>query len=156
MRTRCIAKAKSTGRRCARAPIAGATVCRVHGGAAPQVQQSARERIVAAQHPAIDALLRALRCNDWGAVVRAARDLLDRAGLAAPKTVILEDERRPDHSWLTDDELDQVEAIFARAEARKLSGEPSPGDRAHAPMLNGAHVIALDGADDDDVDEVVL
>lgn len=41
----CKATAKGTGERCRRAPIAGATVCRVHGGAAGQVKaKAARER----------------------------------------------------------------------------------------------------------------
>lgn len=45
MARQCKAKSKSTGKRCQRAPINGAAVCRVHGGAAPQVKAKAEERI---------------------------------------------------------------------------------------------------------------
>lgn len=34
-----------------------------------------------AEGPAVSALERALKSGDWGATVRAARDLLDRAGI---------------------------------------------------------------------------
>ena len=43
----CTATAKSTGARCRRSPVAGATVCQVHGGAAPQVKAAAKERLAA-------------------------------------------------------------------------------------------------------------
>ena len=60
-------------------------MCVMHGGKAPQVQLAAKARIAALVDPAIDALQRALDHKDINAAVRAARDLLDRAGLAAPK-----------------------------------------------------------------------
>lgn len=41
---KCIATAKRTGNRCTRDAIVGATVCWVHGGAAPQVQAAAKRR----------------------------------------------------------------------------------------------------------------
>jgi hypothetical protein len=83
MERRCSARSKQSGRRCKRHPIPGGTVCVMHGGKAPQVQQSARDRITALVHPAIDTLERALSDGDVNAAVRAARDLLDRAGYAA-------------------------------------------------------------------------
>lgn len=43
----CSARSKSTGERCRRAPIRGATVCYVHGGMAPQVRDAARRRLEA-------------------------------------------------------------------------------------------------------------
>lgn len=43
--SRCTATAKSTGERCQRPAIKGATVCYQHGGAAPQVQKKAQERL---------------------------------------------------------------------------------------------------------------
>lgn len=41
----CTATAKSTGERCQRAAVKGSNVCHVHGGAAPQVQKKAQERL---------------------------------------------------------------------------------------------------------------
>lgn len=41
----CTARSSRTGKHCRKAPIAGGTVCRTHGGAAPQVQRKAAERL---------------------------------------------------------------------------------------------------------------
>jgi hypothetical protein len=41
MAPRCSAKSKQTGERCKQRPIPGGTVCRFHGGAAPQVEAAA-------------------------------------------------------------------------------------------------------------------
>ena len=43
--SRCTATAKSTGERCQRPSVKGAEVCYQHGGAAPQVQKKAQERL---------------------------------------------------------------------------------------------------------------
>jgi hypothetical protein len=51
----CKATAKGSGERCRRAPIAGGSVCRVHGGAAPQVKAKA-ERELAAKAVTADAM----------------------------------------------------------------------------------------------------
>lgn len=45
MADQCTATAKSTGQRCTRPCVAGAVVCRFHGGAAPQVAGKAVERL---------------------------------------------------------------------------------------------------------------
>ena len=41
----CIATAKTSGARCKRTAIPGGTVCRYHGGSAPQVRRSAERRL---------------------------------------------------------------------------------------------------------------
>jgi hypothetical protein len=41
VKAQCAGTVKSTGKRCTRPPIKGGTVCRVHGGAAPQVKAKA-------------------------------------------------------------------------------------------------------------------
>ncbi len=69
------------GTRCGKAAMRGQRVCRAHGGASPQARLSAEQRIAALVDPAFDALTRALKHRDIGAAVRAARDLLDRAGV---------------------------------------------------------------------------
>jgi hypothetical protein len=45
MASNCTATAKSTGNRCLQPAIPGGTVCRYHGGAAPQVKAKAEERL---------------------------------------------------------------------------------------------------------------
>ena len=48
------------GSRCNAFAIQGATVCRMHGGSAPQVRQKALERIQSLVHPSLDAMQQAL------------------------------------------------------------------------------------------------
>ena len=55
--TPCTATTRS-GNRCSNPPIKGATVCRMHGGSAPQVKAKAAERIAEARDTALDALNR--------------------------------------------------------------------------------------------------
>ncbi len=88
---KCHATSKQRGRRCKRWATPGHKVCSSHGSKSPQAREAAAERIASMVHPAIDGLARALASDDLGAVVRAARDLLDRAGYKAPKQVKLED-----------------------------------------------------------------
>jgi hypothetical protein len=86
--SQCHAKAKATGQQCARHAIAGATVCRVHGGGAPQVREKARLRLLALVDPAIGALGELVRDKRIPAVrLQASKDILDRAGIReAPET----------------------------------------------------------------------
>lgn len=75
MKTTCTAKAKGTGERCRRSPIAGGTVCRVHGGAsrvakaaaARRAQEdAARQQLMALGEPeAIDPSEALLRLISW-------------------------------------------------------------------------------------------
>lgn len=46
MSVQCCATSTTTGQRCKRYAIEGATVCRAHGAAAPQVQRRAAERVL--------------------------------------------------------------------------------------------------------------
>jgi hypothetical protein len=73
------------GRRCRREAEAGSLVCRLHGGAAPQVRRRAGERLVMNADHASQKLLEWLDDPEVPYRVRAeiARDMLDRAGLAA-------------------------------------------------------------------------
>ena len=67
------------GTRCGRPRIPGGTVCRFHGGAAPQVQAKAQERLMRLQHPAIDRLEQLIGQTEFPTVAYAAsRDVLDR------------------------------------------------------------------------------
>lgn len=52
----CKAHSKQSGRPCGRLAIPGGTVCRWHGGAAPQVRASAQERLKAMQPKALDTI----------------------------------------------------------------------------------------------------
>lgn len=81
---RCTATSRRTGKRCGQWAIPGGKVCRWHGGAAPQVQRTARLRLAELVDPAIIVLGRAMtdpeaRMRDR---IRAADSVLDRTGYA--------------------------------------------------------------------------
>jgi hypothetical protein len=64
--------------------VQGATVCRYHGGAAPQVIAKARERFLEAVDPALAVLERlVMNAKSESVRLRAALDILDRAGITA-------------------------------------------------------------------------
>jgi hypothetical protein len=87
-RPRCTAKSKTSGRQCAQPPIPGGTVCRYHGGAAPQVQLKAAERLAAYQDKAIDRLFTLAEQTDFpSTALGAVKDVLDRT-MGKPKESI--------------------------------------------------------------------
>jgi hypothetical protein len=80
MKARCTATNRQ-GRRCGKSPILGGTVCRMHGGAAPQVQAAAEERLRALVHPAITRLAQLVDQTEFPSVaIAAVKDVLDRNG----------------------------------------------------------------------------
>lgn len=86
----CHATAKSTGKRCGKAPIPGAKVCRFHGGAAPQVKAASARRVLEALvGPALVALRDIVQDVAAPESVRlaAAKDILDRTGYKPPVQV---------------------------------------------------------------------
>ena len=74
------------GNTCGNPPIRGGTVCKFHGGAAPQVIKSARRRLDDLVDPAITELRTIIDDISTPAAVRLAaiRDVLDRAGYKSP------------------------------------------------------------------------
>lgn len=84
---RCTATSKTKRERCKAPAIAGGTVCRMHGGSAPQVQAAARERLMALQPLAIQTLHNLLNREEFPTVqLGAARDVLDRTEGKAVET----------------------------------------------------------------------
>lgn len=80
MQRQCKAHRKN-GEQCRRQAIIGGAVCIMHGGKAPQVIRSARERIDAMVDPALTQLARIVEDGESDAVKLAAiKDVLDRAG----------------------------------------------------------------------------
>lgn len=74
---------KRNGDPCGNAAMNGSTVCRMHGGAAPQVKRAAQMRILQASDRAAARLVAMMQDTTVPPAVQlaAARDLLDRAGL---------------------------------------------------------------------------
>lgn len=116
----CRATSKQTGRPCGRKAIPGGTVCRYHGGAAPQVIAKARERLAELVTPAIAALGKQLKNEKFPAVaLGAAKDILDRNDITGKTKV--------EHSGtvqsipamlsnLTDEELEVFRRLAAKAQ----------------------------------------
>ena len=78
----CKATSKQSKKRCRRRAIKGGTVCRMHGGGAPQVEKKAQERFNDLVDPAINLLAAVINNDKMPAASRvaAAKDILDRAG----------------------------------------------------------------------------
>ena len=125
-----------SGERCRKAAISGGTVCATHGGGAPQVKRSARERLLEAADPAAARLVRALESEDERAAIRAAQIILDRAGLHPTQAVELtgkdggpiQPQNSPWVEFCTLEEMQTLLAIAERATARMQGGESPPSD----------------------------
>lgn len=87
---RCKAHSR-TGERCKYPPVPGATVCRFHGGNAPQVRRKAALRLAELVDPAIATMAQVMvdRQARHSDRLRAAENVLDRAGV--PRKVDVED-----------------------------------------------------------------
>lgn len=119
---RCTAKSKQSGTRCKRNAIAGGTVCNMHGGKAPQVIAKARVRLAALVDPAIKRLEKIIKSGKHDpSAVRAATDVLDRAGLKPADRLELEGSFRvmdPGRDQLSDDDLEKL--IVAAKQLRAI------------------------------------
>ena len=119
---RCKAHRKN-GDRCKQPAIAGATVCRVHGGAAKHVKAAARARLENAADLMAKELLGIAIDPDVAPAVKLAaiKDALDRSGLKAPSEVVV--------SAATTTGFDEVFTdVFTgtREESRRMRGYESP------------------------------
>lgn len=88
---RCAAH-RTNGEPCGNYPMRGSNVCRKHGGATKAARERAQIRILTAADPAAAKLLQLMTSKKVPPQVQlaAARDLLDRAGMAMPKQVEVE------------------------------------------------------------------
>lgn len=86
---RCTATSKTGQRQCRQQAIPGGTVCRFHGGAAPQVIRAAKLRLAALVDPSIDAMAHLVKQNKHlPSKLGAAKDVLDRNQLGAKQISI--------------------------------------------------------------------
>src|SRR5437870_4242942 len=109
------------GERCRRQPIPGGSVCVMHGGSIPAVQESAKRRLIAMVEPVLGAFeeilesWRSTRCETCGhptgdsaPVIRIGQLVLDRSGF---------------HPMLT---VEQVAPIELVTEVRRILVAPKP------------------------------
>ena len=135
-RPKCSARSSRTGKPCQRYPSAGATVCRVHGGAAPQVQKAARRRLEQAADVLVKRLL-GLALDGTApdhVALSAVVAALDRAGFSVKSTVGVEISAKP---W---------ESVFEGI-SKVISG---PRDEASRPSA-GLPELDAGSADDDEI-----
>ena len=79
IRVTCKATSKGSGNRCRQPPYPGATVCRYHGGAAPQVIRKADQRLRELEFPAIERIAQLIDQKEFPSVAyQASKDILDR------------------------------------------------------------------------------
>lgn len=115
----CTATAKTTGERCKNPAIPGGTVCRIHGGAAPQVAAKAAERLSERlKVPLYLAVTRLQEQLDSGTV--EAKIVLDAVVKLAALIETLEGRPSSRTEIITPD---AVEAEIARLEAQFAASE---------------------------------
>jgi hypothetical protein len=139
---RCTAH-KQNGQPCRRYAARGGNVCRVHGGAAPQVVAKARERLaLAADRMARELLGIATGAESEAVKLAAVKDALDRAGLAA-KTAVEVEVKAP---W--EDVFADV-AQISRAESRARRGitDDTPALAEAVLEVVDAELVPEDGTD---------
>ena len=121
---RCKAHSRTTDKQCGNAPINGTNVCRMHGGAAPQVKMKAEQRIREAADPAAAKIVSLMQNPKvpYFLQLAAARDLLDRAGISKTQTIGLEVRKIDDLISSGALLMDIVEPV-ALAEASLVGGE---------------------------------
>ena len=109
---------RQDGNPCGMAPIRGAAVCKMHGGAAPQVRRKAQERLALAAEDAASVLIHMMQDPDLSAAdqYRAATAVLDRAGIrSGSELAVTLQERQPWETALegmiTEDALPETAAV---------------------------------------------
>jgi hypothetical protein len=140
---KCNATSKSTNKPCQKSAIRGGTVCRSHGGAAPQVRNKAAARLAGAVDSAVENLLRKQESIIESVSLRATQDILDRMNYKGDNLIRL---ANPDAGGvhqvsLTEEQIARVErlapdelAIFLRVLG--LIAEPSAIEAPREPRLN--------------------
>ena len=144
---RCSAHRKN-GNQCASYAMVGGSVCRVHGGSAPQVREAARRRIIALVPKALFTMSEMLSAESEAVRVRAATDILDRAGLKASEQLTIIPQSAPN------EELDAaiIEAMKSRGlvtEALAALEQSNPATPA-TPATEGEEDYDADGFRDAD------
>jgi hypothetical protein len=120
---KCTAHSKRTGAPCNNAPVAGLTVCRMHGGATKAAREAARRRLDEAADRLANKLLK-IALDDGASEatqLAAIKDALDRAGLSAKTAVEVSVGVKP---WEALAEKIVGFATTTRAESRALRGIP--------------------------------
>lgn len=113
----CVAMSKRSRTRCRRAPIPGGTVCKMHGGGAPQVKAAAAKRLDELRPLAIRRLEWLMQQSDHPSVMyQAVKDVLDRVDGRAVEHVEMRAQWSLDPAVLARLSTEALEAALAHAE----------------------------------------
>lgn len=154
-----------SGERCKRAPIAGGTVCTMHGGKSPLAIQAANQALLAARVPAAELLFevidwwRRTTCEACGqpkgdpsSAIRAAIAVLDRTGLGPTANLTIE-AKQPETwaRWMRAEHLEQMAIWIEDAKARMRRGDPEPEIIVHRLMPRDSDTVDGEIIEDDGV-----
>lgn len=130
---RCRAHSTRTGERCKNLALQGATVCRFHGGLAPQVKAKAKVRLeMAADVVAKNLLGLALTADSETVQLGATNSALDRVGIVKPTEVVLSQGSQAPYEEIFDGISTATRAESRRdrgvedAESEPLESQPPP------------------------------
>lgn len=120
MKNQCSAHSTRSGEQCRKAAIRGGTVCRTHGGGAPQVREAARRRLLELVDPALAVLEQAMRQQkkDTRLAVDAAKHVTNIAGIKNPEEIELsarDGEPLFDLSSLSTEQLELITTTLVNA-----------------------------------------
>ncbi len=134
---RCTAHSSRTGKPCKGFRVPGATVCKMHGGSAPQVKAKARQRLEEAADRMAKRVLGMAENDDIPPAVAlaAAKDALDRAGLRPPTQVEVGVSPQP---W---ESLISAVAPMTRQESRARRGIQDDAPRWTPPALPPGEIV---------------
>lgn len=90
--SQCVATAKSSGARCSKPAIPGGSVCKYHGGGAPQVRAKAVQRLALARDMALDRLIEQLEPPESDLYAVQVKDLLSVVDKLTAKVQLLSGE----------------------------------------------------------------
>lgn len=139
-KVKCKAKSKRSGKQCTNPPIRGGTVCRMHGGAAPQVRAKAEEQLRMARDELMEILLTIARDATQSASdrLKAITWALERAGFKAGLDLDIRGELKTKGylEALKDmfdaegpKEAKRTKEIEARQNRKAITAEPEPQAR---------------------------
>lgn len=122
--------------------IKGGSVCRVHGGSAPQVRAAAKQRLLEMVNPALAALSQVLKQKkDHKARVSASNSVLDRAGFKPTDKFefagFIETQSDIDLTRLTGDQLATLAGLLAAAARTDKSGAGEESEEQDSAVLPG-------------------
>jgi hypothetical protein len=142
---RCTARRQRDGKPCGAWAIRGATVCRIHGGMAPQVQAKAKQRLESTSDYVAQAVAKALRDKGvkadglglpapWGERLKAALDV-------ATGNIPMADEKpEPEHTESPPDSTGEAPEPAEQPDLHEhMAGKPTRPPRPQLGTLEDAN-----------------